>query len=219
MKPIKIIIISGFLLSIINQTNCYNLPYVNLGDTNILDGGPIRPKPGWYFFPYTEFYHADRWTGPNGKDLFCTDTPTYNGLVLSFQYAYQRAQYSLLKGHLGLSIEASLLLYSQVDNNNIGIKNGSTGFGDTDVGVYLQWDTIMRGDRPIFAHRVQFTVGFPTGDYNASLGVINPGFNIFYIDPYWAATLYFNPKLTASWRLHYLWCAKNHATNIKAGDA
>lgn len=219
MKHIKIILVCCSVFSIIKQTNCYELPSVNLGATNILDGGPIRPKPGWYFFQYATFYHVDRWMGPEGQELFCTDTPKFNGIAINSQIAYQGAERSVLNAHLGVSFDLSLLLYSQVEKNRIGIKNGNTGFGDSGLGVYLQWDTIMRGDRPIFAHRILFGLGLPTGEFDPTPGKITPGDNIFFLNPYWAATLYFTPKFTASWRIYYLWCAKNHATEVKPGQA
>jgi hypothetical protein len=48
---------------------------------------------------------------------------------------------------------------------------------------------------------------------------LNPGSNYFSFNPYWAGTYFFNPKLTASWRLHYLWNAENSDTNHQAGQA
>ena len=197
----------------------YDLPAVNLGATNILDGGPIRPKPGWYIFQYTSYYHANRWTGPDGNNLYCGETPKADAISIANQFTYQWGNFTFLKASPGVTVGIPVLLYSYVAANTIGIKNGNTGFGDIVLSAYLQWPTIMRGERPIFAHRVQFNVGFPSGEYMPVPGATNPGKNIYTINPYWAATLYFTPRWTLSWRLYYLWCSKNKTTEVRPGDA
>jgi hypothetical protein len=84
---------------------------------------------------------------------------------------------------------------------------------------------IMGANGPILIHRAEVQVLAPTGNYD-SHRLLNPGSNVWSLDPYWAGTVFIMPEWTASWRLHYLWNGKNenpfvglNANTSQAGQA
>jgi anthranilate 1,2-dioxygenase (deaminating, decarboxylating) large subunit len=81
----------------------------------------------------------------------------------------------------------------------------------------------MGKNGPLFMHRIELQTIIPTGKY-AEDKALNPGSNFWSFNPYWAATLFVAPKLTASWRIHYLWNGENDdpfggAADSQAGQA
>ena len=195
----------------------YDLPAVNLGFTSFLDGGPPA-GPGFYFTEYLQFYHASKLAGPNGNELLPPSAGENLNVFISLsQFIYQSNQDILLGGKWGLDfivpIVAPNLSYSTP--GPFPQSNGA-GFGDLLVGPYLQWDPIMGPNGPIFMHRIELQMLFPTGKYSSN-DAVNPGSNFFSFDPYWAATLFITPKWEFSTRLHYLWNAKNNDPNLVPG--
>ncbi|HSW74146.1 MAG TPA: transporter [Candidatus Limnocylindria bacterium] len=197
---------------------CYHLPPLALGLSNILDGGPLREKFGWYLFGYTRYYHTDKFVNACGQPLGNVPSPAYDTWALSPQVVYQ-SHTEILHGYLGIAAALPFVFYSHVEPNHLGFKDKGAGIGNFFLGPYIQWQPIKRNERPIFVHRLEFDVSFPIGSNDAPCKTINPGTRFFFIDPYWAATLYLTPKAALSWRLQYLWCATNPRTRIRAGDA
>jgi hypothetical protein len=184
------------------------LPPVNLGFTSFLDGAPPA-GPGLYLSEYLQFYSADAIKSADGS----TFSP-FGGVdvtVLMNQLIYQSDQKLLLGGKWGLNIMLPVVSFDA----DVLPKN-SSGLGDLLIGPYLQWDPIMGSAGPLFVHRVELQTIFPTGKYDAGK-VLNPGSNHFSFNPYWAATAFFGPRATASWRLHYLWNDKNDDPFIGMG--
>lgn len=210
-----------FLFSLINVglLSGYGLPHINLGGSSFLDGGPLRQIPGWYFQVGSQNYHTHRFLNEEGKPLLGLPGPNFNSWLTSYQLIYLSDRDVFNYGKLGFDVTLPVFFYSRIEKNLLGISSFGNGVGDLVVGVYLQGNPIFRGERPIYVNRFEFVVSFPTGENNLPLKTINPGNKVFFIDPYWAATLYFTPRFSASWRLHYLWVSNNHIVHFKAGDA
>jgi len=207
----------------------YELPALNLGFTSFLDGAPPA-GPGWYVQQYVQSYRDGKLKDDGGDDL---RLPTLRGLEKAdvdvnaglTQLVYQSDQALLWGGKWGMNL---MLPYASFDLNpddNLALSANSGGLGDLLVGPYLQWDPIMGPNGPKFVQRVEFQMILPTGKYDSD-DALNSGSNFFSINPYWSATAFLSPKLTLSWRLHYLWNAENNdpwkslmANDSQAGQA
>lgn len=206
----------------------YDLPPLNLGYTSYVDGAPPA-GPGWYFQQYLQFYNNGKLKDGNGDNLLLPTTPTdLDSVELDVtsaisQLTYQSDKELLLGGKWGMNVMLPIAGFDLDDN--LALSTNSTGLGDLLVGPFLQWDPVIGEKGPVFIHRVEFQMTFPTGKYDDDKA-INPGSNFFSFNPYWAGTLFLSPKWTASWRLHYLWNAKNDdpfigfgADDVQAGQA
>ena len=190
---LSMVIVSVMLL--VTPAWSYDQPAVNLGFTSFLDGGPPA-GPGIYFSEYLQYYSADN---------FADMAPDHEieALVSLNQLLYQSDTPIFMGGKWGVDIIVPIVgLKSDL------LPDNNAGLGDLLIGPYIQWDPIMGKNGPIFMHRIELQTIIPTGKYNNDK-VLNPGSNSWAFNPYWAATLFVTPKLTASWRIHYLWNGKN----------
>ena len=185
---------------------CYGQPSVNLGFTSFVDGAPPA-GPGVYLQEYLQYYTSDDLKdGPPDSEV--------DVFVSLTQLIYQSDQELLLGGKWGLNVMLPIVDFD-VDSPFL-TENG--GVGDLLVGPYLQWDPIMGANGPIFMHRVELQMIFPTGDYDQDHS-LNAGSNHFSFNPYWSATAFLTPQWTVSWRLHYLWNDENDDTEFQPGQA
>ncbi|SLM31607.1 conserved hypothetical protein; putative signal peptide [Desulfamplus magnetovallimortis] len=197
-----------------NLAKAYDLPSVNLGFTSFLDGGPPA-GPGFYFAQYLQYWQSDTLTDTNGGSAlpdFANEELT--AWISLSQFLYQSDKEIFLGGKWGLDVIVPVVgldMSYGTDNSAFPQDNGN-GVGDILVGPYLQWDPVMGAKGPIFMHRIEVQMIFPTGAYDENKE-INAGSNTFSINPYWAGTLFLTPRLTVTTRLHYLWNAENDEPN------
>lgn len=204
----------------VKQGQAYDLPLgLNLGFTSFLDGGPPA-GPGLYLTQYLQYIHSDRLTDSNGDKIL--SGANLDAIVSLTQIIYQTKQEILPAigmmppARFGLDV---IIPVASIDfSHNFGgpPEDNGAGLGDILVGPFLQWDPVIACGRPVFMHRIEFQMMFPTGKYDSNKE-LNPGSNFFSFDPYWAATVFFTPKWTASWRVHYLWNAQNDDPNRAFG--
>ena len=129
--------------------------------------------------------------------------------MTQFVHVYK---HQVLGGNLG----ADLLIPVVTISADSPLTTNPGWFGDITVGPFLQWfDTKLFG-MPYF-HRLELDFSIPTGEYDKKYA-LNPGSNIWVIEPYYAFTLFMTPKLSTSWRIHYTYSTENDDTKVKPGQ-
>ena len=193
----------------------YDLPALNLGFTSFVDGIPPA-GPGHYFTQYVQYWTSDKFKDKNGDSALpgFADEDLNAWIGLS-QYVYQSDQELLFGGKWGIDVIIPLV-HLDLDYglpNIFGFpEDNNGGVGDILIGPFLQWDPIMGEKGPIFVHRIELQMIFPTGKYDDDRE-LNPGSNFFSFNPYWSGTLFLGPKWTVTTRIHYLWNDKNDDPN------
>jgi len=198
----------------------FNQPPLNLGLTDILDGGP--PGPGTYFTEYIQAYGSYHFKDSDGNSI--SGSPEVAN-VLSMNQVVHVYKHKLLGGHIGVT--ALLPVVAISGSGTFGppapgnppantVTTNPAVLGDLIVGPFLQWfDTKLLG-RP-FIHRFELDIVTPTGQYDKNY-IINPGSNIWTFEPYYAFTWFLTDKFSTSWRLMYDFHTENGDTNVQPGQ-
>ena len=197
----------------------YGLPQLGLGYTNILEGGPIRPKPGIYWQHWLQYYTTKRFLDEKGKPLGGVPSPRFRDVEYVTDFAYQFEKELFLGGMPGLEVVLPFTLASKIEKNELNIKSSGSGVGDLGLSAYIQWPALFHNGRHVFIHRLEFGFTIPLGKNKLPEKQINPSRAFFYCGPTWSATLYFSYKWNLSWDLDYVWCAHNEKIDFRAGDA
>ena len=142
-------------------------------------------------------------------------------------------KHKILGGHLGADVLLPVVAISGSGsvgppsgpaNRSAPVSTNPAVLGDLVVGPFLQWfDTKLLG-RPFF-QRLELDFILPTGQYDKKY-LINPGSNLWTIEPYYAFTWFLTPEFSTSWRIHYTYNTKNDdpfappgVTSVKPGQA
>ncbi len=210
---IAILLICSIFIGLLcfNTARAYDLPAVNLGVTSFLDGG-LPAGPGLYVIETLQYFTSNEFKDIDGNNSFPSAADEDLDVWVSFtQFAYLTNQELFPGAKWGMNFIIPIV-YLDMDydlGNKMYPQDNSGGVGDILVGPFLQWDPVMGKNGPIFVHRIELQMLFPTGKYDDDKE-LNPGSNIFYFNPYWSGTLFITPKWTTSMRLHYLWNGKKH---------
>mgnify|MGYP001589887056 CR=1 FL=1 len=225
-KTISIPLLAALVFGVAGTPSfAFNQPPLNLGLTDILDGA--LPGPGTYFTEYIQAYQSDNFKNRDGNSI-PGDPKVAN--VLSMNQFVHVYKHKLLGGHLGADVLLPVVAIS--GSGSVGppgptsppVSTNPAVFGDPVIGPFLQWfDTKLLG-RPFF-QRVELDVTPPIGQYDKKY-LVNPGSNLWTIEPYYAFTWFLTPEFSTSWRIHYTYNTKNNdpfappgVTSVKPGQA
>ena len=205
-KTISIPLLAALLFGVAATPSfAFNQPPLNLGLTDILDGA--LPGPGTYFTEYIQAYQSDKFKDHDGK----LHPRGPEGRQRAFDEPVRPClQAQDPGGHLGADVLLPVVAISgsgTVGSPGPPVSTNPAVLGDLVVGPFLQWfDTKLLG-RPFF-QRVELDFILPTGQYDNKY-LINPGSNLWTIEPYYAFTWFLTPQFSTSWRIHYTYNTKN----------
>jgi hypothetical protein len=184
---------------------------INLGATSFLDGGPPA-GPGLYYQQYAAYYHSSVFMGSDGNPSPALDYKSLDGYASVNQFIYMSGQKVIGSGQWGLDVIVPIIGYD-LDAGSSLLRGTGSGLGDIHASVLLQFDPIMGEKGPLFVHRFEFQTILPTGKYDRT-DSLNPGDNVFALDPYWAGTAWITPALSVTWGAHYLWSDENDEPTV-----
>jgi hypothetical protein len=214
MKRGSVFLLMAFVLTGIcgSPAQAFNQPPLNLGLTDILDGGV--PGVGTFFTEYVQAYQSDEFKDKDGNEIPGSPDVAF---LLSMNQLVHVYKHKFLGAHIGVDLLIPVVAISTTGSLPTGaappapaffpLSSNASVLGDIGFGPFLQWlDTKLLG-RP-FVHRFELDFYFPTGQHDSQY-VLNPGSNHWVIEPYYAFTWFLTPKFSTSWRIHYTFNTKN----------
>jgi hypothetical protein len=205
--------LSAFLFLSANARAEYHPPEppVNLGDTSFLDA---IAGPGFMLEEIGDGNHSGKVVDGSGNST-AANVNSISGLT---HVAW------ISKSHL-FGAWYGVELVQAVAHVSAGAPGSASGFGDLTVSpLILQWEEKKIGQVRI-VQRAVFDFDLPTGEYQPAANVNLSG-HAFTVHPYYAVTVFPTEHLETSWRVHYLWNAKNDdppsssmAQSTQAGQA
>jgi anthranilate 1,2-dioxygenase (deaminating, decarboxylating) large subunit len=201
-----------------HQLTAYDIPpFIDLGTTNILSGGPKIEAPGLYWFQYQNNYYANKFLDNCGCPLGGVKSPALEQVYIFTEFLYQ-TKLKFFGGAPGISVVLPSLAFSHITHNSLNLIATKAGLANLAINPFFQWSPINYHGRPFFIHRIGAFFNFPAITNKYPEKTINPGTRSFYIDSYWTATMYLTERLATSWRMFYLWCGENKKTKVTAGQ-
>jgi len=200
--------------------SAFNLPPMNLGFTTFADGGvPPGPQPGFSLSEYVNWFRATTFRDDQGDKL-----PGRNRASVLVNL-HQLSALSPFKEPLtGGLLGGDILIPLVVGNLDTtigppgGLRANTAGLGDLIFGPQIQWNEHKLFGMP-YLHRFEVSVSAPTGEFDQRFA-LNPGSNLWSIEPYYTQTLWLLPlDVEISLRHHWLYSTENNATKIKPGHA
>src|ERR687887_2377139 len=178
-----------------------SLPPVNLGGTSFMDALSfpghilVLQQIGIFYHAYRFYMQDEKIPGDNALSSFTTQT----------QIIYQ-PPFTILGGHPALNFLFQLAVLSA--DTDFPLTVSSDVLADLIIGPLIQWPDRRLFGKP-FYQRLALDFILPTGSYRSQFN-INPGSNVFSINPYYAFTYFFTDdrRLEFSLRSHYLWNSK-----------
>jgi hypothetical protein len=207
-KKIVLGIFCALLFMPFNTVHGYQLPPLNFGLTNVLDQ---PPGPGLYLFEYIQAYGASDFTDGNGDKIFPGEKIDF---LLAFNQLIWVSKHKVVDGFFGLDFIQPVIT---INTNGAFLSANPNHFGDPVIGPFIQWFGHKLFGLP-YLHRFELDFTLPLGEFNKSY-TLNPGSNIWTVEPYYAFTLFITPKFSTSWRIHYTYNGENDDTKVKPGQA
>ncbi|MBN1930127.1 MAG: transporter [Desulfobacterales bacterium] len=203
-KSILILLLVGFAFFASNfyRAEAYNQnPNLNLGSTGSLEG--VLPPPGFYFTLYNAYYTASSFRDGDGKKLPGSNEIDVVVLVPQFTYVSSQKIFGLTPG-----LQAICALQGLDVDSDLGFESGRSGFGDLCVGPFLGGN-FKPTESSIFFYNAEVSFYLPIGRYD-NKKAINPGANLYTVEPWINFTWLLPHGFEISSRLHYTYNAKNH---------
>jgi hypothetical protein len=195
------LLLCGILLMTSTAAAQVVIPAVNMGGTSFNDGvaGPgVLIEPG-----VLEYFHAGRFV--DGKGNTIPGPNSVDALANLFHLGYITTR-QIFGGFWGMEV---LVPVASIDiNTAFGPKGKSSGLGDIVVTpLIIEWPNHKLFGKTYFS-RFSILAVLPTGAYDPE-SPVNVGSNSGSAFAYYSFTIMPRSGLETSWRINYLWNARN----------